>query len=158
VNAIASRKKRKGTIKRPAQVKRMLVAVDFSPGAAAALQYATALARCFGSSVTVLNVAEVNDGWLHLAAKQFPLLDRQLAENHRRSLVELARESGVAPQDCVVRVGRPVEQIVKAVRELKADLIVIGTRGLTGLKHAIIGSTAEGVVRHAHCPVWIVPN
>lgn len=140
-------------------IRRILVAVDFTPGARAALQYADKLTYVFGSSLTVVNVAELNEGVLLLGANQFPLLDQQLAENHRRYLVNLVRSIGISePQEYVVRLGRPVEQIVKAAADLKADVIVIATRGLKGLRHAFIGSTAEEVVRRAHCPVWIVPQ
>ena len=133
--------------------------MDFSPDGEAALRYADKLARIFGASVTVINVAEVNDGWSRLGAKQFQVLDEELTENHRRFLASMVRRSGVSnPEAYIVKIGSPVEQIVKAAREIQADLIVIGTRGRTGLKHAFIGSTAEGVVRQAHCPVWVVPK
>jgi nucleotide-binding universal stress UspA family protein len=51
---------------------------------------------------------------------------------------------------------RPFAEIVQAAKALNVDLIVIGTHGRTGLDHLLIGSTAERVVRHAHCPVLVV--
>ncbi len=50
----------------------------------------------------------------------------------------------------------PSEAILRAAEELDADLIVMGTRGLTGLKHVVLGSIAERTVRMAHCPVLTV--
>ena len=54
--------------------------------------------------------------------------------------------------------GRPFEEICRLARELEIDLIVTATRGRTGLKHLALGSTAERVVRHAPCPVLVVPQ
>jgi nucleotide-binding universal stress UspA family protein len=56
----------------------------------------------------------------------------------------------------IVRQGRAFHEIVTAARSLNADLIVIATHGYTGLKHVLLGSTAERVVQHAHCPVFVV--
>jgi nucleotide-binding universal stress UspA family protein len=47
-------------------------------------------------------------------------------------------------------------EITDAAKSLRADLIVIATHGYTGLKHVLLGSTTERVVRHAHCPVLVV--
>jgi nucleotide-binding universal stress UspA family protein len=52
--------------------------------------------------------------------------------------------------------GNPVDVIVRHAAKMNADLIVLGTQGRTGLPRALIGSVAERVVRHAHCPVLVV--
>lgn len=52
--------------------------------------------------------------------------------------------------------GKPVDAIVKFAAKMNADLIVLGTQGRTGLPRTLIGSVAERVVRHAHCPVLVV--
>ncbi|MGH7936554.1 MAG: universal stress protein [Chthoniobacterales bacterium] len=57
-----------------------------------------------------------------------------------------------------VGVGSPVEQIDQCVRAGGIDLIIISTHGRSGVKRAFIGSTAEQIVRHAPCPVLVVPN
>jgi nucleotide-binding universal stress UspA family protein len=56
----------------------------------------------------------------------------------------------------VVREGKPFEEICHAAETLGADLISLTTHGYTGLKHVWLGSTAERVVRHSHCPVLAV--
>jgi nucleotide-binding universal stress UspA family protein len=56
----------------------------------------------------------------------------------------------------MVREGNPHHEILKVAKELQADLIVMGPRGKTGLAQFLIGSVAERVVRHAHCPVLTV--
>jgi nucleotide-binding universal stress UspA family protein len=55
-----------------------------------------------------------------------------------------------------LRVGRPDEQIVALAEEIGAGLIVMGNRGLGGLRRLLMGSVSDSVVRHAHCPVLIV--
>ncbi len=52
--------------------------------------------------------------------------------------------------------GMPAQEIIRVAQEQQADLIVISTHGRTGLKHLFMGSTAERVIRHAHCPVLVV--
>ena len=54
--------------------------------------------------------------------------------------------------------GPPSECIVKCAEHENADLIVMGTRGLTGLKHVFLGSVAERTLRHATCPVMTVKS
>jgi len=138
---------------------KILVAVDFSDGSRAALRYAAQLMEPFDAAVTVLNVVEVNDGWLKIGANEFPVLDEQLRQSTRLRLADFARENGGASSwQFVARLGNPVEEIVRAADELGVDVVVIATRGLTGLKQAVIGSTAEAVVRRAPCAVWIVPG
>ena len=58
-------------------------------------------------------------------------------------------------EDVVVR-GEPAAEIVRAARERGAGLIIISSHGRTGLGRILFGSTAESVVRHAHCPVLVV--
>jgi nucleotide-binding universal stress UspA family protein len=140
------------------QLQRILVPVDFSKGSAHALRYGERVAKAFGGQITILNVIPLNEGLLRLGANQLKLLDEQMQENQRRHLVSFVRSSGVAaPSDCMVRIGNPTEEIFAAARDMEAGLIVIATRGLTGMKRALLGSTAEAVVRRARCAVWIVP-
>ena len=53
-------------------------------------------------------------------------------------------------------VSKPFDEIVRTAKTFNADLIIIGTHGRTGFKRAFLGSTAERVVQHAHCPVLVV--
>jgi nucleotide-binding universal stress UspA family protein len=58
----------------------------------------------------------------------------------------------------ITRIGVPFLEIIKTAREKEVDLIVLGTHGRTGLAHVLIGSVAEKVVHHAHCPVLAVKH
>ena len=73
----------------------------------------------------------------------------------KRMAGSLSKSTGVRVS-AVVRDGKPFEEICRAAKTLGADLIVLTTHGYTGLKHVWLGSTAERVVRHAHCPVLAV--
>jgi len=67
------------------------------------------------------------------------------------------RETGFSLRpDVVVQMGEPWKEITNLAKRWNIDLILLGSRGLTGLKHALLGSTAERVVRHAPCPVLVV--
>ena len=83
---------------------------------------------------------------------------RPVVEVCGERLSALARE--LVPPDLLgnpmVRTGRARLEIIDAADELKADLIALSTHGHTGLKHVLLGSTAEHVVRHARCPVLTV--
>lgn len=144
-----------------APVGKILVPVDFSPCSIRALEYASALAAQMSARITVLHVVEPA---LHGAANYLagcsPLdLDGQ-------SLVEAGRErlNSVAPKhlgprggsELLVRMGHAPSEILDTAKALGADLIVIGTHGHTGLKHLLLGSTAERVLGHATCPVLTI--
>ncbi len=55
-----------------------------------------------------------------------------------------------------LRIGRPDEEVVALAEEIGAGMIVVGSRGLGGIRRALMGSVSDSVVRHAHCPVLVV--
>ncbi len=83
---------------------------------------------------------------------------REFLDSTREQLEKLcAREIGARARSQVqVRDGVPWQEIVAAARETNTDLIILATHGRTGLKHVLLGSVAERVVRHAPCPVLVV--
>ena len=143
----------------PLRIKSILVPLDFSPSSKKALDYAVIVARQFKAKLTFLHVVEpagtpdfaasfslvMEDDKLMVAAKK-ELENVMVAAQVPRGLVE----------KILVRFGRSFHEITEAARTRKADLIIISTHGYTGLKHALLGSTTERVVRHASCPVLVV--
>ena len=137
-------------------ITRILVPTDFSADANAAFDYALALARKFDAPVHLVHVVEdplAAGVWsseiytAEIAGLQVNLV-RDAEQRLRRSVPDTA---GTVSTE--VRTGNAAKQIVDAARETHADLIVMGTRGRTGVAHVIMGSVAERVVRLAPCPV-----
>ena len=141
------------------RIKSILVPIDFSAPSKKALAYAVPFAELFGARLTLLNVVEpvaTPD-----FAKSFPLAmeNDQVLAGCKRELELAVKEAGIDPnlvEKTLVRFGRSFHEIAAAARTLKVDLIIIATHGYTGLKHALLGSTTERVVRHAPCPVLVV--
>jgi nucleotide-binding universal stress UspA family protein len=143
----------------PFRLKKILVPIDFSECSRKALQYALPFARQFDAALTLLYVVEPipYTGSEHYEMN-LPLLEKQMREGAEKNLAELAeKEIGDrARVEKSVRSGRPFAEIINAAETRDIDLIVISTHGHTGLKHVLLGSTAERVVRHAPCPVLVV--
>jgi nucleotide-binding universal stress UspA family protein len=147
------------TVGQMQKIKSILVPMDFSAESEKALAYAVPFAALFGAKLTLLHVVEpvgVPD-----FAKSFPLAmenDKLMAECKRhleRVVKDIELESNLL-EKVLVRYGRAFDEIAGAARMLKADLIIISTHGYTGLRHVLLGSTTERVVRHAPCPVLVV--
>lgn len=143
----------------PLRIKSILVPLDFSPPSKQALGFAVAFARQFNAKLTLLHVVEpvaTPD-----FAVSFPLAlenDKVMgaARNELERTVKAARLPRGIVEKVLVRFGRSFQEIADAARTRKVDLIIISTHGYTGLKHALLGSTTERVVRHATCPVLVV--
>ena len=103
-------------------------------------------------------VVPADYGWLGIGREQGEKLDKSLQRQAAARLRKLAEN--YVPK-CVetlfeVRIGRPAEEIVAAANESKCDLIVLSTRGETGLDRYLIGSVADRVARLAKCPVLLL--
>ncbi len=141
----------------PMALKGILVPTDFSESARKALKYAIAFASQFQAEITLLHVVpDVMDETRLIIA--MPELQNDLLKEGRENLDrEIAAWGGqsIKLKPCVKR-GVPYNEIVDAARQMHSDLILIGTHGRTGLKHVLLGSTTERVIRHAECPVLVV--
>ncbi|MBI4765854.1 MAG: universal stress protein [Deltaproteobacteria bacterium] len=143
-------------------LKKILCPTDFSDPSLAALEAANELAVHFSSELIVLHIitpipvlgAEaLMPGNFDVAAYQ-----KQMELNAHKNLEDLVRKKiseGVSVRTLVV-LGNPADEIVKTADEEKADLIVIATRGQTGLKRLVFGSVAEKTVRLASQPVLTI--
>lgn len=139
----------------PLPIRTILVPIDLSEESYRALEFALPLAQRFGADVHVVHVYEGAQQLSSIASAPVLFSDREIA---RRVAQEAQRRCGAGPNaaNCHVRSGRPFREIVAAAEELKTDLIVIATHGHGGLKHLMLGSTAEKTVRYAACPVLVV--
>jgi nucleotide-binding universal stress UspA family protein len=146
------------------RIMKLLVPTDFSPSADAAATLAVSIAKAFDAEVIVLHVldlAPIMAAWSTpvVAGDQLPpglaaeLLDRMRNE----AAVRLLREADRYPRARTLAVeGAPRTTIVDWAKELRADLIVMGTQGRSGLDRVLLGSVAEHVIRHSDVPVLTV--
>ncbi len=139
---------------------RILVPTDFSESAKYALPFAVDLAQKYQASLHVLHVVEpivapVDFAW---GTYSYPDIEKQLSGYVDESMAKIIQEQ-IPPQIDTQSTnlhGKPWREIVAFAKAQDMDLIVMATHGLSGFSHAIYGSTAEKVVRKAHCPVLIV--
>ena len=133
---------------------RILVAVDGSPESGKTIGVAVDLAQRYNSAVTVVHVREYE----RYEGSDVDMGPPVPAEQLVGGVLETFREKGIDARGEVRRVSSGVtpEQIVKVAKESSADLIILGSRGMTELKSLLLGGVANKVVHHATCPVLLV--
>lgn len=149
---------------------RLLLANDGSDFSAAAVPHAAALARAMGSELLVLRVSRgagesvdaiTPDTWTRQVERgDAEVPDEERAEAHPPLSLTVAalRDAGVDRAGSLVVQGEPGEAIVEAAVRLSSDAIVISSRGLSGIRRAVLGSVADHVVRHSPgIPVLLCP-
>ena len=134
---------------------RVLLATDGSPDAALAAQSAIELSERTGSELHVVHVGEYLPTF-YAQTEEEPAQLRADAQRLLEEQLERIRAAGGQVAQVHLRLGRPAEQIVNLSEEIGAGVVVIGSRGLSALRRAVLGSVSESVVRHAHCPVFVV--
>ncbi len=150
-----------GKGQRPVGFKRVLVPTDFSDCSMKGLDYAVALARHFDAELVLLNSVAIqyyvtSDEYARYDYPQLLQVSERVAREQMDKLVrKLAAED--VHVESLVEVGHAGLEICAAAEAQRANLIVTSTHGTTGLKHVLLGSTAEYVVRHSCCPVLVVP-
>ena len=141
-------------------IRRILFPTDFSEPAAEAQQYAMALADRLGAELHLLHVVvppvvpfpDSSTSWTMPASG----MKEQVLEAEQRLSAEIGSWAEERRTVSTVKVGFAVEEIVEYARDCTIDLIVVGTHGLKGISHLLMGSVAEKLVRIATCPVLTV--
>ena len=140
-------------------MKRIVCATDFSEQAVAAERQAVELARALGAELVLAHMGTDaplwREGFYTPDVRAVFEGQRKWAADTLAAKAEALAADGVAAR-VVVRVGLPWEEIVRLAAEERADMIVMGTRGRTGLDRLLLGSVAERVIRRAPCPVLTV--
>jgi universal stress protein A len=142
---------------KPFGLRKIVVPVDFSKAGQAAIDYAASLATHFKAGMILIHVIQrvyrADEGsYIQISTRRM----RQRVTKDLRTLkmrLPAALEIQIEVQE-----GSAFDEIVTMAREANADLIIMGTHGYTGMRHALLGSTAERVVQHASCPVLVVPS
>jgi nucleotide-binding universal stress UspA family protein len=138
----------------------IVCATDFSSQSDLVVSRGIDLAQRFGAkTLYLLHVAKAErfDPEHDAAARiegQFARLELQ-ANEQLAKMAEAVSPGSVSAIVPVVRAGDPYVEVVRFATEVHADLVVVGTHGRTGLRHAVLGSVAERVVRHAPCTVVV---
>jgi nucleotide-binding universal stress UspA family protein len=139
--------------------KHVLCPIDLSQRTDEVFEEAAGLAQDEGACVTLLNVIDITPAYTGRAAGLYI----QLLERSSSGLLEKAaarlRSKLTVPVSIRSGIGSPGGQILALLDEDRTiDLVVMGSHGRTGIKRALLGSVAEKVVRHAHCPVLVSRN
>lgn len=145
----------------------ILVPVDFSPYSAAALLFASELAEAFDLRLIVLHVvhdpAHLPGYYARLSRKKSltrmediagQMLDDFLADLKKK----FPSRSALHKPELLLVKGIPVTRILQVAQKQKASLLVLGSKGVTGLRHLLLGSVAEQVVGLARIPVTVVKD
>ena len=147
---------------------KVVLAIDGSEEASRAAEAAVELCEKTGSELHVVHVGE--DFYLtavtHLdmvaptwVAQEYPESEANFEQIAREVLdaeVEKVEAAGGTVAQAHLRMGAADAEIVDVAEEIEAGLVVLGSRGLGGVKRALMGSVSYSVVRHAHCPVLVV--
>jgi universal stress protein A len=137
---------------------RILVPSDFSEYSEKALNWAVTIAEQWRSHLYLCHIIP-QPSYPHLLAGadlvEFETQLRGAAETQLHDLKSKQQSRGVQI-DLRVVLGEPFHDICRIAEEEQIDLIVMGTHGRTGIRHALLGSVAERVMRHSPCPVLVV--
>jgi len=143
-----------------ATFRRILHPTDFSRASAPALRRAVALAKACRAQIVLLHVMTppspfIGEGAPPSSYADLLILARRSAKRRLAAALARARRERVRVQ-AIFAEGLPADEILRAARRARADLIVMGTHGRTGVSRVFLGSVAERVVRESRCPVLTV--
>src|SRR5262245_37242739 len=143
------------------KLRRVLHPSDFSRASAGAFKRAMGLAKASRAELVLAHVMSLpvpmaGDGYIPPKIwEEMEASSRAYAQKQMDALVAKAKKAGVRVKTLLLT-GVPHERIVQAARSQRADLVVMGTHGRTGLQRFFLGSVAERVVASAGCPVMTV--
>lgn len=141
---------------------KILLATDGSEESTLAAQTAVDLADKTNSELHVVYVGGldyVDPSYVVPGSEYMQQVQENLTQEARKLLdaeVEQVKAAGGSEVEAHLGLGSPDVEIVRVAEEIGAGLIVLGSRGLGGIRRALMGSVSDSVVRHAHCPVLVV--
>jgi len=158
VRASEGAAKSKGAIR----LKKILVPVDFSDCSMVGLESAVRFAQVWGAQLLTFNCVPLQTFAMYgeYGGRDLTALTNYAQKAAKEEMDEIVSSlilRGVTVEG-VIELGVPAQAICDYARNQEVDLIVTATHGSTGLTHILVGSTAEHVVRYAHCPVLVMPS
>ena len=147
-------------------IQRILVAVDGSKTSLNASSQAIDIAKKLDAELIAIYIISPDIRYNYLedtitprlprALKNVMMIAMQRGETHVDKVKQKAKEKGVKVRtDVVLGISSVVKEIVEYAEKNKIDMIVIGSRGLSGIKKMLLGSVASGIVTYAHCSVLV---
>ncbi len=141
--------------------RKILFSTDFSENSEPAGRIAREYAETFKADIEIVYIIETwtgypaNEGGIHYEVME---AFQRMSEAAQAKLAAMATEFSRPGHEVQVHseTGVPADEIVRIAKETGADMIVLGTHGWTGIRHLLMGSVAEKVVKGAHCPVLVV--
>ncbi|NDC37297.1 MAG: universal stress protein [Proteobacteria bacterium] len=146
-------------------MKNILVTTDLSPESKVAIPIASEIAKKFGAQLVLalvgqeLMAIQASYG-VELPLYLDPAVQKEIDERLKQDLQRFSDEVfGQAPVKTIFKSGEisPADGILAIAKDIDADLIVIASHGRSGVRRVLLGSVAERVLRHAPCPVLVVP-
>ena len=147
-------------------IRRILVAVDGSKPSFDASVQAIDIAKSLNAELIALYVVSPDARYDYIedtitprlprALKEVMMIAMQRGEKHLDKIKQKAKEKNVRVKvDIVIGISSVVKEIVNYAEKNRINMIVVGSRGLSGIKKMLLGSVASGVVTYAHCPVLV---
>ncbi len=141
----------------PPGFRQIVMATDGSQGAGRAVHAGMELAKDYHADVSVLHIFQPLAAYPGISREGLDpaVYAARVKEAIARQLDPIAREAGVSYRLCQEE-GHPAETLIGFAEKQKADLIVVGSRGLGGFQRLLLGSVSTSVLHHAHCSVLVV--
>lgn len=144
-------------------IRHILVATDFGATSTAAVQRAIQLSEAFQAQLDILHIVEEPFGYLGNIHGYLPEVDAFRATLNDAARAQLNQvmspdEAERRKVHLALRTGTPYVEIVRYAKDQDVDLIVLGTHGRGPVRHMLLGSVAEKVVRYAQCAVLTTPH
>ena len=144
--------------------KHILVPIDDSPLATAAVEHALDLAQVFKSTVTIMSVVAIDpfvgvDFYKVAPSVTDHLLEAESnAQSHLDRVKFMFEELGIEVNTKILHEEKPAVGILNIADEVNADIIVMGSHGRSGIKKILLGSVAQQVMVNSHIPVMVVKS
>ncbi|MDG6244150.1 MAG: universal stress protein [Methanolobus sp.] len=142
-------------------IKNIAIATDGSENVMNAVEWGIEFAKTNGARVAALYVVPPSGVTLAMRGEMWSRsLEEHLKDKGKKAteyVIDVGKQTGVEVEPVIIEDKTPSDGIVEYAAENDVDLIVMGTLGMTGLSHILLGSVAENVVRHAKRPVLVIP-
>ena len=137
----------------------VLIAIDFSGSADQVIDRTKELAKQTNVNISLLHVVDhlppLGFGEEPLIAPDWMIPEQELLDQAKKSLANISVKHSLEKSEQIVSLGTPHMEVVRIAKEKNIDLIVVGSHGRHGVR-LLLGSTANGVLHHAHCDVLAV--